>query len=93
MPTSDAILTDLLVSALAAWYLAYVVTSTHGPFGVFAAIRNVTTLGGLLECPVCLAFWVALLLVLVPMGIVVQALAIAGLAMLLHGATGWRWER
>lgn len=46
---------------------------------------------GLLDCPVCLAFWAGLILLLVPMGIVVQALAVAGAAMLLHGWAGWRF--
>lgn len=46
---------------------------------------------GLLDCPVCLAFWVALILLLVPMGIVVQALAVAGAAMLAHSWSGWRF--
>lgn len=75
----------------ATWYVAYAVTSTHGPFGVFDRVRKVTTLGGLLECPVCLAPWVALILLIAPYGIVIQALAIAGLAMLLHSASGWRF--
>jgi hypothetical protein len=46
---------------------------------------------GLLDCPVCLAFWTALILLLVPMGVVVQALALAGAAMLMHGLAGWRF--
>ena len=86
-------MTDLLIIALATWYIAYAVTSTHGPFNVFERARKVTTLGGLLTCPVCLAFWAALVLLLVPMGIVVQALAVAGAAMLLHGVAGWRFAQ
>jgi hypothetical protein len=48
---------------------------------------------GLLDCPICLAFWVALILVTVTIGHVdiVQTLAVAGLAMLAHGITGWRF--
>ena len=112
-------MTDLLITALATWYVAYSLTSTHGPSGVFDWIREHVWHGrswynnagltdargaiiaverqqmhnGLLDCPVCLAFWAALLLLLVPMGIVVQALAVAGAAMLLHGFAGWRYAQ
>lgn len=118
-------MTDLLIIALATWYVAYAVTSTHGPGGVFEWIREHVPHGrtsqsspnprmhgwpegetippdvmksivtydhnGLLDCPVCLSFWVALILLLVPMGIVVQALAVAGAAMLAHSWSGWRF--
>lgn len=86
-------MTDLLIIALATWYVAYAVTSTHGPFNAFERVRKVTTLGGLLTCPVCLAFWAGLILLLAPMGIVTQALAVAGAAMLLHGFAGWRYTQ
>lgn len=48
---------------------------------------------GLLDCPVCLAFWVALLLVWVTTGRIdiVQSLAVAGAAMLAHSWSGWRF--
>lgn len=85
------ILVNLLVSSLAAWYVAYSVTSTHGPYNVFDRLRNSLPHGGLLDCPVCLAFWAALVLLLLPMGIVTQALAVAGGAMILHGLAGWRF--
>jgi hypothetical protein len=96
----------------ATWYVAYAVTSTHGPGGVFDWIREhvwhgrrdqIVTLpdgtmehfshNGLLDCPVCLAFWAALILVWVTIGHidVVQTLAVAGLAMLFHSASGWRF--
>ncbi len=84
---------DLLIVAFASWYLAYAVTSTHGPFTVFERIRKVTTLGGLLTCPVCLAPWAALVLLIAPMGVVTQALGLAGLAMILHGWSGWRFAQ
>lgn len=107
-------MTDLLIIALATWYVSYAVTSTHGPGGVFEWVRdniwhgrrgydttepttpNTTGVArvkhnGLLDCPVCLAFWVALILLLVPMGVVVQALAVAGAAMLAHSWSGWRF--
>ena len=82
---------DLLIRALACWYVAHAVTSTHGPFGIFHTLRTGLPLGGLTSCPVCLAFWVGLLLLLVPDGVVLHALAVAGAAMLLHGYTGWRF--
>ncbi len=82
---------DLVLIALATWYVSYAVTSTHGPFKVFEWLRKTLPHGGLLDCPVCLAFWAALILLLVPMGIVVQALALAGGAMLLHSFSGWRF--
>lgn len=85
------ILVDLLVSSLAAWYVSYAVTSTYGPFGVFDWLRTHLPHGGLLDCPVCLAFWAALVLLLLPMGIVTQAFAVAGGAMILHGLGGWRF--
>ncbi len=84
---------DLLTVAFATWYVAYSITSTHGPFMVFERIRKVTTLGGLLTCPVCLAFWAALVLLLLPMGVVTQALAVAGGAMIVHSWSGWRFAQ
>ncbi len=46
---------------------------------------------GLLDCPICLAFWVALAFLLAPMGVFTQASALAGAAMLMHGLAGWRF--
>ncbi len=86
-------MSDLVIAAFAAWYVAYAVTSTHGPFNVFERIRKITTLGGLLACPVCLAFWAALALLIAPMGVVTQALAVAGAAMILHSWSGWRFAQ
>ncbi len=105
---------NLVLIGLATWYVAYAVTSTHGPGGVFEWVRENVWHGrhgydttepatanaagvarvkrnGLLDCPVCLSFWAALILLLVPMGVVVQALALAGAAMILHGLSGWRF--
>lgn len=86
-------MTDLLIVVFAAWYVSYAVSSTHGPFAIFERIRNVTTIGGLLTCPVCLSFWAALILLLLPMGVVTMALGAAGLAMILHGWSGWRFAQ
>lgn len=84
-------MTDLVLVALATWYVSYSLTSTHGPFNIFDTLRKSLPHGGLLDCPVCLAFWAALILLLVPMGVVVQALAMAGAAMLMHGLANWRF--
>lgn len=108
---------DLLIQALACWYVAYALTSTHGPGGVFLWIRENVWHGrrgvdtgtkfdsntgtalvsppslknGLLDCMACTSVWVALLLLLVPDGVIVHALAVAGAALLAHGYSGWRF--
>lgn len=46
---------------------------------------------GLLDCIVCTAVWIALVLRIVEPGIVIDALAVAGAAMILHGYSGWRF--
>lgn len=83
----------LIKIAAATWYISHALTSTHGIAGSFEWARKHLPHGGLLECPVCLAFWTALILVLVPYGIVIDALAIAGAAMLAHGYSGWRFRQ
>lgn len=45
---------------------------------------------GLLDCIICLAPWVALILILLNVEIVLNVFAVAGGAVLLHGYTGWR---
>lgn len=74
----------------AAWYVAYAISSTHGPFGIFERVRKYLPLGGLASCIICLLPWVALILRLIGRNIVFDAFAIAGVALLLHGYTGWR---
>lgn len=76
---------------LAALYLAYVVTSTGGPFDVFKSAREKLTHGGLLTCFFCLVFWAALALHLMPRGIV-DALAIAGGASALYKYVGLNYS-
>lgn len=117
-------LTDLLIIAASTWYVAYTLTSSDGPFQVFAWLREHLPHGreavghappevvnipegqsipehlrktiyeyrhnGLLDCPLCLSIWVALVFVLAPVGWLTYAFATAGVAMLLHGYTGWR---
>lgn len=101
---------EMLKLVAAAWYIAYAVTSTAGPFGVFERVRDwrdgrwhgrtmgwhiehkeqVPMSDGLLDCIICLAPWVALILRLIGANIITDAFAIAGIALLLHGYTGWR---
>jgi len=82
---------DPLKLTLATFYIAYAVANTHGPFHVFAGIRERWPLGGLTSCLVCLSPWVAALLAVlfaVGAGIVVDVLAVSGAAVLLWRYTG-----
>lgn len=47
---------------------------------------------GLLDCIICLMPWIALVLWLAPDGIVIWTLATAGLALMLHSYTGWKFQ-
>jgi hypothetical protein len=76
---------------LAALYLAYVVTSTGGPFDMFKSARETIAHGGLLTCFFCLVFWAALVLRLLP-GSVVDALAVAGGASAVYRYTGMHYN-
>lgn len=44
---------------------------------------------GLLDCIICLSIWVSLALVLIGMNIVIQAFAVAGVALWLHAYSSW----
>ena len=82
---------DLLILALFAWYVSYVIIKTSGPFNVFGRVRAVTTIGGLLECMYCLIPWIGILAYIVyqsPFQEIVYVGAIAGLGMILHRWTG-----
>jgi hypothetical protein len=83
---------DLLILALFAWYVSYVLIKTAGPFNLFARLRAVTTMGGLLTCQWCLILWVGLaaylLYVYTPLREVVYVGAIAGAGMMGHRWTG-----
>lgn len=81
-----------LIATAASWYLAYSITQTHGPFGVFDAIRLYLPLGGLTACIICLIFWIALIIVWLLTGrlLPLEALAVAGVALWVHGYTSWR---
>lgn len=85
--------TDFLVLALATAYSAHVISSTDGPFGVFASVRERLPLGGLTTCIYCLAPWCAgalWLVSLTPLAPLVTLLAIAGAALMLTAWTGMR---
>jgi hypothetical protein len=78
---------DSIRHILAALYLAYVATSTDGPFDVFKSARETLSHGGLLTCFFCLVFWCALVLRLLP-GSAVDALAVAGGASAVYKYSG-----
>lgn len=81
---------DLVIVAAATAYLAFAITTTRGPFRVFARLRAHLPLGGLTTCIYCLAPWTAgglLLLYATPARVLVEALAVAGLALM-----AWAWS-
>lgn len=108
---------DLLKIILGTWYVAYAVTNTHGPAGIFDWTRDhvwhgrrgmrleqvvivddaivptqqVPKENGLLDCIICFAPWVAFALLLASVGVIIDVLAVAGGALLLHSFTGWRF--
>lgn len=82
----------LIEIALSAWYLAFVISTTSGPFHVFEWSRKRFYLGGLTSCIICLSPWIALGLWLVPDGVIVWTFAAAGLGLMLHSYTGWKYQ-
>jgi hypothetical protein len=81
---------NIVIAALAAYYVAFAVSKTHGLFGVFATLRAYDT-SGLTKCIYCLLLWAALacyLLVTTPAYPAIVVLAIAGAGVLLHRYTG-----
>ena len=108
---------NLLITAACSWYIAYVVTSTHGAFGMFERLRewrggrwhgrkSITVVSnsdggirqdiritpGLLDCIVCLIFWLALLIGYLEGLTIIESIAAAGVGLFLHGFTGWRYN-
>lgn len=82
---------DLLILALATFYAAYAISSTHGPFGIFERLRTALPLGGLTACLVCLSVWLAAafyLLLSTPLYPVVGVLAVAGASVFVYRYTG-----
>lgn len=79
---------SLLALALATGYWSYAISQTRGAFGIFEWTRQHLPLGGLTTCPICLSFWLALvlwLLIQTPLAPLVTISAAAGAATLL----GW----
>lgn len=54
---------DFALITLSTLYCGYTVSSTAGPFDVFATLRKRLPLGGLTACPKCLLPWVAVVMV------------------------------
>jgi hypothetical protein len=72
-----------------------VLVKKDGAFGAFRRLREVTTFGGLLLCPPCLVFWVAVgfwLLWQTPLAPIVTVSAVAGAATLAGYYTG-TWQQ
>lgn len=78
--------------ALSCWYIAFALSTTHGPFHLFEWIRAHLPLGGLTSCIICLAPWTALALWLLPDGVIIWAFAAGGLALLAHSFSGWKYN-
>lgn len=86
---------NLLILALFAWRLAYMLVKEAGPLDVFTRLRAVTNLGGLLICVNCMSVWTALLgylLLDTPFAPVVWVIAASGLALWGHKYTGWSFD-
>ncbi len=82
---------DLLILALFAWYVSFVLIKTDGPLKLFLRLRTLTTIGGLLLCIWCLCPWVAALgylLMQTALFPIVYIGAAAGGAMFLHRYSG-----
>lgn len=81
---------DALALGLGTFYVSLAVGRTHGPFNVFATIRKRWPLGGLMNCPICLSIWAALVLyvALVIAPPIVYVFAAAGAASFAYRWTG-----
>lgn len=82
---------DLVALTFATFYLSFALVHLDLPFNVMKRFReNVTTIGGLLLCFYCAAFWVALGLYLVQYRAIdlVWASATAGAASFAYRYTG-----
>jgi hypothetical protein len=82
---------NLLLLALFAWRVAYMLVKESGPFDVFTRLRAVTTVGGVLTCIYCCSVWTGLagyLLMSTPLVPIVYVGAISGGAMMMWRYTG-----
>lgn len=83
--------TALIVTALAAWRVAYLVTREDGPWAVLHRLRTRWPLGGLLNCVYCASVWtgaIAVGLWHTPLQIGLWALAASALGLMLASYTG-----
>jgi hypothetical protein len=81
----------LLILGFAAIATAQVMVKLDAPFHLMARFRKVTTIGGLLECIYCSAWWAAIVyyfLLSTVLAPVVYIAAAAGVAMMLWRYTG-----
>lgn len=84
-------LLELLILALAAWRLAYLITAESGPFNLVGHFRSRFPLGGLTTCLKCASVWTAALVYLLgmtPLYPLVWVLAISGAALMLAAYSG-----
>lgn len=83
---------EFLTLSLATFYTADALVKRHGPFGVFAALRNrfARSENALLNCTICTAVWAAAGLYLISLWawFPVVILAAAGAAVALRKYTG-----
>lgn len=82
---------ELLVLALAAWRLAFMLVLERGPFDLFARLRARWPLGGLLTCVYCASVWTAALLLLLwptPLRFIAVVLAVSAAGLMLAAFSG-----
>ncbi len=46
----------------------------------------------LLDCIVCTATWIGVIVMLAPDGVLLQGFGVAGIAMFIHSYTGWKYS-
>ena len=83
---------DLLVIALSAWRLAFMLVKEEGPFHIFERARARFALGGLLTCVYCASVWTAALswgLLQTSLAPIIYILAASGLALMLQRYVGF----
>lgn len=87
---------DFILIALATFRLAFMLVNEAGPLRIFERIRNLTKLGGVLDCWHCASVWTAILMWLLigtPAAPVVWVLAASGAAVMLGRYTGFDYQR
>lgn len=83
----------LLIASLAVWRVSRMITLEEGPFSAFAWLRGhvdarqQSWIGRGLGCLYCVSFWLALLAALVLQATIIEALGIAGGAVMLDRMT------